>query len=83
MCAGCVPPCRYTSGDVRLWDTLHWDSSASYLKTSSSLGASWESRPAVTHVQVNSTVAAAAFHHGEGSRDGPVLKQMNLWTTVA
>lgn len=59
-------PCRYTSGDVRLWDTLHWDTSASYLKTSSSLGASLEPRPAVSHVQVNSTVAAAAFHHGEG-----------------
>lgn len=61
-----LSPCRYTSGDVRLWDTLHWDSSASYLKTSSSLGASWETKPAVSHVQVNGTVAAAAFHHGEG-----------------
>lgn len=66
-CPRCaVSPCRYTSGDVRLWDTLHWDASASYLKTSSSLGASWETRPAVSHVQVNGTVAAAAFHLGEG-----------------
>ncbi|XP_028270049.1 F-box/WD repeat-containing protein 8-like isoform X1 [Parambassis ranga] len=53
----------YTSGDVRLWDTLHWDSSASYLKANS-LSANTEPRPHVSHVQVNGTVAAAAYEDG-------------------
>lgn len=53
----------YTSGDVRLWNTLHWDSAASYLK-SNSLSANTEPRPCVSHVQVNSTVAAAAYEDG-------------------
>lgn len=55
---------RYTSGDVRLWDTLHWDSTASYLKTNGLSGNS-DPRPLVTHVQVNNTVAAAAYEDGE------------------
>ncbi|XP_068165993.1 F-box/WD repeat-containing protein 8 isoform X2 [Antennarius striatus] len=53
----------YTSGDVRLWDTLHWDITASYLKTNS-LSAIAEPRPYVSHVQVNNTVAAAAYEDG-------------------
>uniref|UniRef100_A0A1A8IU05 F-box/WD repeat-containing protein 8 n=1 Tax=Nothobranchius kuhntae TaxID=321403 RepID=A0A1A8IU05_NOTKU len=53
----------YTSGDVRLWDTLHWDSAASYLKTNS-LSANTNPRPHASHVQVNSTVAAAAYDDG-------------------
>ncbi|XP_030271578.1 F-box/WD repeat-containing protein 8 [Sparus aurata] len=53
----------YTSGDVRLWDTLHWDAAASYLKTNS-LSANSEPRPHVSHVQVNGTVAAAAYEDG-------------------
>lgn len=53
----------YTSGDVRLWDTLHWDSAASYLKANS-LSANAEPRPYVSLVQVNSTVAAAAYEDG-------------------
>ncbi|KAM4576784.1 F-box/WD repeat-containing protein 8 isoform 2-T2 [Odontesthes bonariensis] len=53
----------YTSGDVRLWDTLHWDSTASYLKPNS-LSANTNPRPHVSHVQVNSTVAAAAYEDG-------------------
>ncbi|CAL8249035.1 unnamed protein product [Merluccius merluccius] len=53
----------YTSGDVRLWDTLHWDSPASYLKTNS-LSANTEPRPAVSHVQVSSSLAAAAYQDG-------------------
>lgn len=53
----------YTSGDVRLWDTLHWDSNASYLK-SNSLSANTHPRPHVTHVQINSTVAAASYQNG-------------------
>lgn len=55
---------RYTSGDVRLWDTLHWDSTASYLRTNG-LSANSDPRPYVSHVQVNSTVAAAAYEDGE------------------
>ncbi|XP_070689118.1 F-box/WD repeat-containing protein 8 [Pempheris klunzingeri] len=61
----------YTSGDVRLWDTLHWDSTASYLKTNS-LSADSDPRPHVSHVQVNSTVAAAAYEDG----------CVDLWSTV-
>ncbi|GLD54356.1 F-box/WD repeat-containing protein 8 [Lates japonicus] len=53
----------YTSGDVRLWDTLHWDSAASYLKPNS-LSANTDPRPHVSHVQVNGTVAAAAYEDG-------------------
>uniref|UniRef100_A0A672YHN7 F-box domain-containing protein n=1 Tax=Sphaeramia orbicularis TaxID=375764 RepID=A0A672YHN7_9TELE len=53
----------YTSGDVRLWDTLHWDSSASFLKANS-LSVNTDPRPHVSHVQVNRTVAAAAYEDG-------------------
>ncbi|XP_037338647.2 F-box/WD repeat-containing protein 8 isoform X2 [Pungitius pungitius] len=53
----------YTSGDVRLWDTLHWDSPASFLKVNG-LSAHCVPRPPVSHVQVNSTVAAAAYEDG-------------------
>lgn len=53
----------YTSGDVRLWDTLHWDSAASYLKPNS-LSANTDPRPHVCLVQVNSSVAAAAHEDG-------------------
>ncbi|XP_012705102.3 F-box/WD repeat-containing protein 8 [Fundulus heteroclitus] len=53
----------YTSGDVRLWNTLHWDSTASYLKTNS-LSANTHPRPHVSHVQINSTVAAASYEDG-------------------
>ncbi|KAI4821319.1 hypothetical protein KUCAC02_029257 [Chaenocephalus aceratus] len=53
----------YTSGDVRLWDTLHWDSTASFLKINS-LSDNSVPRPQVSHVQVNSSVAAAAYEDG-------------------
>ncbi|CAL1615746.1 unnamed protein product [Knipowitschia caucasica] len=53
----------YTSGDIRLWDTLHWDSGTSYLKPNS-LSANTEPRPHVGLVQVNRTVAAAAYQDG-------------------
>lgn len=56
--------CRYTSGDVRLWDTLHWDLTSSYLKANG-LSANTTPRPHVAHVQVSSTVAAAAYEDGE------------------
>lgn len=55
---------RYTSGDVRLWDIVHWDSTASYLKTNS-LSANSQPRPYVNHVQVNGTLAAAAYEDGK------------------
>ncbi|XP_062307094.1 F-box/WD repeat-containing protein 8 [Osmerus eperlanus] len=50
----------YTSGDVRLWDTLHWDCGASYLRPRS-LACTAAPRPQVTLVQVNRTLAAAAY----------------------
>uniref|UniRef100_A0A3P9IFX6 F-box/WD repeat-containing protein 8 n=1 Tax=Oryzias latipes TaxID=8090 RepID=A0A3P9IFX6_ORYLA len=53
----------YTSGDVRLWDTLHWDATASFLKANS-LSALTSPRPHVSLVQVNATVAAAAYQDG-------------------
>ncbi|XP_061586516.1 F-box/WD repeat-containing protein 8 [Cololabis saira] len=53
----------YSSGDVRLWDTLHWDSTASYLKANG-LSANTNPRPLVSHVQVNVSVAAAAYEDG-------------------
>ncbi|XP_029016420.1 F-box/WD repeat-containing protein 8 [Betta splendens] len=53
----------YTSGDVRLWDTLHWDSAASYLKCNG-LSANTEPRPHVSRVQVSGAVAAAAYEDG-------------------
>ncbi|XP_054629589.1 F-box/WD repeat-containing protein 8 [Dunckerocampus dactyliophorus] len=53
----------YSSGDVRLWDTLHWDLPSSYLK-SNRLSAHSEPRPHVAHVQVSGNVAAAAYHDG-------------------
>lgn len=54
---------RYSSGDVRLWDTLHWDSTSSFLKANA-LSENSNPRPHVSHVQVNSTVAAAAYDDG-------------------
>ena len=58
---------RYTSGDVRLWDTLHWDCAASYLRPRS-LACSAAPRPQVTLVQVNRTLAAAAYLDGQSDR---------------
>ncbi|KAI1901040.1 hypothetical protein AGOR_G00056050 [Albula goreensis] len=53
----------YTSGDVRLWDTLHWDSGASYLRPSHvTLGV--DPRPHVSQAKVNGTVAATAYEDG-------------------
>ncbi|KAK1156494.1 F-box/WD repeat-containing protein 8-like isoform X1 [Acipenser oxyrinchus oxyrinchus] len=53
----------YTSGDVRLWDTLDWDSSASYLQPSH-IAVEAVLRPHVTHVRVNGAVAVAAYEDG-------------------
>ncbi|XP_061674123.1 F-box/WD repeat-containing protein 8 isoform X2 [Syngnathoides biaculeatus] len=60
----------YSSGDVRLWDRLHWDLPSSYLK-SNRLSALCEPRAHVAHVQVAGNVAAAAY------RDGCV----DIWST--
>lgn len=49
---------------MRLWDTLHWDSAASYLKANG-LSANTEPRPHVSRVQVNATVAAAVYEDGK------------------
>ncbi|XP_077570774.1 F-box/WD repeat-containing protein 8 [Stigmatopora nigra] len=60
----------YSSGDVRLWDTRHWDLPSSYL-LSNHLSALSQPRPHVTHVRVAGQVAAAAY------RDGCV----DVWST--
>ncbi|KAK9964111.1 hypothetical protein ABG768_005310 [Culter alburnus] len=59
-CAGLVIA-GYTSGDVRLWDTLHWDKS--YLHTTHSIRDETPA-PYVSHVRVNKTVATAAYENG-------------------
>uniref|UniRef100_A0A3Q2X894 F-box and WD repeat domain containing 8 n=1 Tax=Hippocampus comes TaxID=109280 RepID=A0A3Q2X894_HIPCM len=53
----------YSSGDVRLWNTLHWDLPSSHLK-SNWLSALSEPRPPVALVQVAGSVAAAAYLDG-------------------
>ncbi|KAK3514348.1 hypothetical protein QTP70_015876 [Hemibagrus guttatus] len=53
----------YTSGDVRLWDTLHWDSGALNLQPSHSIRAE-TSPPHVNLVRVTDTVACAAYENG-------------------
>lgn len=61
---------RYTSGDVRLWDTFHWDSGASNLLPAQGIGAETPT-PHVSLVRVTDTVACAAYENGEcfcGSR---------------
>lgn len=56
---------RYTSGDVRLWDTRHWDSDASYFRPTHA-NTDITPKPHISHVQVNNMVAAAAFEDGKG-----------------
>uniref|UniRef100_A0A671QX35 F-box and WD repeat domain containing 8 n=1 Tax=Sinocyclocheilus anshuiensis TaxID=1608454 RepID=A0A671QX35_9TELE len=56
-CAGLVIA-GYTSGDVRLWDTLHWDKS--YLHPTHSIRDETPA-PYVSHIHVNKTIATAAF----------------------
>lgn len=51
----------YTSGDVRLWDTLHWDTS--YLRTTHSIR-NESPAPHISHVRVNKTIATAAYENG-------------------
>ncbi|XP_077378583.1 F-box/WD repeat-containing protein 8 isoform X2 [Festucalex cinctus] len=60
----------YSSGDVRLWNTSHWDLPSCHLK-SNQLSALSEPRPAVALVRVAGHVAAAAY------RDGCV----DVWST--
>ncbi|XP_030647653.1 F-box/WD repeat-containing protein 8 [Chanos chanos] len=53
----------YTSGDVRLWDILHWDIVASYLRPTHVVRAETPT-PHVSHVAVNEKIAAAAYENG-------------------
>ncbi|XP_034155220.2 F-box/WD repeat-containing protein 8 isoform X2 [Pangasianodon hypophthalmus] len=53
----------YTSGDVRLWDTLHWDSGALNLQPAHSTRAETP-LPHVSLVRVTDTVACAAYENG-------------------
>lgn len=55
---------RYTSGDVRLWDTLHWESGALNLQPSHSIRAE-TTPPQINLVQVTDSVACAAYENGE------------------
>lgn len=55
---------RYTSGDVRLWDTLHWDSGASNLQPAHSIRDETPP-PYVSLVRVTDAVACAAYENGE------------------
>ncbi|NP_001108050.1 F-box/WD repeat-containing protein 8 [Danio rerio] len=67
-CAGLVIA-GYTSGDVRLWDTLHWDKF--YLKPTHSIRNETPA-PYASHVRVNKTIAAAAYENG----------CVDVWSTV-
>ncbi|KAM9446150.1 F-box/WD repeat-containing protein 8 [Clarias gariepinus] len=53
----------YTSGDVRLWDTLHWDSGALNLQPAHIMRDEMP-LPYVSLVQVTDTVACAAYENG-------------------
>uniref|UniRef100_A0A8C9TST9 F-box and WD repeat domain containing 8 n=1 Tax=Scleropages formosus TaxID=113540 RepID=A0A8C9TST9_SCLFO len=53
----------YTSGDVRLWDTLHWDAGASFLWPNR-LRAEVAPRPHVSQVKINQSVAVASYTDG-------------------
>ncbi|XP_027018722.1 F-box/WD repeat-containing protein 8 isoform X2 [Tachysurus fulvidraco] len=53
----------YTSGDVRLWDTLHWESGALNLQPSHSIRAE-TTPPQISLVRVTDSVACAAYENG-------------------
>lgn len=55
---------RYTSGDARLWDTVHWDSGAVNLHPAYSMRSETPS-PHVCLVRVTDAVACAAYENGE------------------
>ncbi|KAA0716853.1 F-box/WD repeat-containing protein 8 F-box and WD-40 domain-containing protein 8 [Triplophysa tibetana] len=59
-CAGLVIA-GYTSGDVRLWDTLHWDTS--YLRSTHSIR-NESPAPHISLVRINKTIATAAYENG-------------------
>ncbi|KAL6465227.1 hypothetical protein MHYP_G00253600 [Metynnis hypsauchen] len=53
----------YTSGDIRLWDTVHWDSGALYLKAAHTIRDDFPP-PHVSSVRVCETVASAVYENG-------------------
>ncbi|KAL7836876.1 hypothetical protein AOLI_G00281600 [Acnodon oligacanthus] len=53
----------YTSGDIRLWDTVHWDSGALYLKAAHTIRDDFPP-PHVSFVRVCETVASAVYENG-------------------
>lgn len=55
---------RYTSGDVRVWDTRTWDYVAPFLESESEEDDPGM-QPYVSFVRINSSVAVAAYEDGE------------------
>lgn len=55
---------RYTSGDVRVWDTRTWDYVAPFLESESE-EEDPGMQPYVSFVRINSSLAVAAYEDGE------------------
>lgn len=55
---------RYTSGDVRVWDTRTWDYVAPFLESESEEEEPGM-QPYVSFVRINSSLAVAAYEDGE------------------
>lgn len=55
---------RYTSGEVRVWDTRTWDYVAPFLESESE-EEDPGMQPYVSFVRINSSLAVAAYEDGE------------------
>jgi F-box/WD-40 domain protein 8 len=55
---------RYTSGDVRVWDTRTWDYVAPFLEPDYEEGEPGM-QPYVSFVRINSSLAVAAYEDGK------------------
>lgn len=66
--------CRYTSGEVRLWDTRTWDYTAPVLAAVAGPGGAG-APPHVSFVRINSSLAVAAYEDGEQPQLSSLLKQ--------
>lgn len=55
---------RYTSGEVRLWDTRTWDYTAPILEPVHGPGDAGP-QPRVSFVRINSSLAVAAYEDGK------------------